>query len=276
MNSLFGVLGSPASRLFAPAVANAITMAGQHVIRATATAAEARGARVVYGDTDSLFLDVDEPDTARAAARGAALRAALQADVATGLEREFGCTSRLELEFEKVYARFFLPELRGGGGSKKRYAGLVDGELEIVGLEAVRRDWSGVARRFQRELLGRVLRDEPVDGFVRDYVAALRAGQLDDELAFRTAIRKPLEAYTRTTPMHVQAARKAGAGSGRVVRWVMTKAGPEPVDGLTAPPDREHYVTHQVKPIADAILRFVPGPDFDDLAGLRRQLSLFR
>ena len=65
-----------------------------------------------------------------------------------------------------------MPEIRGAAaGSKKRYAGLVGETLEIVGLEAVRRDWSAVARRFQRELLARVLRDEPVDAFVRTFVA---------------------------------------------------------------------------------------------------------
>src|SRR5205823_5381782 len=82
-----------------------------------------------------------------AAERAAELRAAIGEDVAVALTREFGCQSHLELEFEKVYARFFMPELRGGvTGSKKRYAGLVidaDGteRVEIVGLEAVRRDW---------------------------------------------------------------------------------------------------------------------------------------
>jgi DNA polymerase-2 len=55
----------------------------------------------------------------------------------------------------------------------------------------------------------------------------------------------------------------------------MTRAGPEPVDGLTAPPDYDHYVTQQLQPLADAVLRFVPGVDFDEIAGLRRQLSLF-
>jgi DNA polymerase-2 len=34
-------------------------------------------------------------------------------------------------------------------------------------------------------------------------------------------------------------------------------------------------VTQQLRPIVDAILRFVPGPDFDDLTGARKQLSLF-
>jgi DNA polymerase-2 len=280
MNSLFGVLGSPASRLFSPAVANAITTAGQHVIRLAASGVEHLGHRVIYGDTDSLFVDIGEPDTGRAAARGEELRAAIGEAVGAAVAHEFGCTSHLELEFEKVYARFFMPEVRGGAaGSKKRYAGLVaDGgreEIEIVGLEAVRRDWSGVARRFQRALLDLVFHDRPVADFVRAFVAELRAGRFDAELAYRKAIRKPLAEYTKTTPPHVKAARKQGAAPGRIVTYLMTRAGPESVGETTAPPDYEHYVTQQLKPIADALLRFVGGPDFDELIGARRQLSLF-
>jgi DNA polymerase-2 len=55
----------------------------------------------------------------------------------------------------------------------------------------------------------------------------------------------------------------------------MTQAGPEPVGQASAPLDYEHYVVHQLRPLADALLRFVPGPDFDDLIGARKQLSLF-
>jgi DNA polymerase-2 len=280
MNSLFGVLGSPASRLFSPAVANAITTAGQHVIRLAAAAVAGLGHRVIYGDTDSLFVDVGEPDTARAAAAGERLRAAIGAAVGEAITREFGCASHLELEFEKVYARFFMPEVRGGAtGSKKRYAGLVraDGTetLELVGLEAVRRDWSGVARRFQRELLDLVFHDRPVGGWVRAFVADLRAGRFDDELAYRKAIRKPLAEYTKTTPPHVKAARKQAAGASRLVTYVVTRAGPEAVGETTAPPDYDHYVTQQLRPIADAVLRFLAEPDFDTLVGARRQLTLF-
>jgi DNA polymerase II len=276
MNSLFGVLGSPASRLFSPAVANAITIAGQHVIRLAASAVEALGHQVIYGDTDSLFVDIAEADTARAAARGEVLRAAIGASVAEAVGREFGCTSHLELEFEKVYARFFMPEVRGGAtGSKKRYAGLVDGKVEFVGLEAVRRDWSEVARRFQRELLDLVFHDRPVADFVRTFVAALREGRFDAELAYKKAIRKPLGEYTKTTPPHVKAARKQTGAAGRIVTYIVTRAGPETVGEATAAPDYDHYVTQQLKPIADAVLRFVEGPDFDEMIGARRQLSLF-
>ncbi len=284
MNSLFGVLGASASRLFSPAVANAITMAGQHVIRLAAAAVEQAGHRVIYGDTDSLFVDAGEVNPAAAVKRAESLRETIGAHVADSLRAEFGVRSWLELEFEKVYVRFWMPEVRGGAtGSKKRYAGLVDGPrgetLELVGLEAVRRDWSGVARRFQRELLQRAFHDEPVEPFVRDFVAELRAGRFDDELAYRKAIRKPLESYTKTTPPHVKAARKQAGGPGRIVTYVVTTAGPEAVGETTAPPDYEHYVTQQLRPIADALLHFLGAPDFDTIAGIHRpegrQLGLF-
>jgi DNA polymerase-2 len=261
-------------------VANAITTAGQHVIRLAANEVRRLGHRVIYGDTDSLFVDVGEPDSARAAAYAETLRAQVGAAVGSSLERDFGCTSYLDLEFEKVYTRFFMPEVRGGAtGSKKRYAGVVetaDGEsVDIVGLEAVRRDWSRVARRFQRELLALVFHDQPVEEFVRGFVADLRAGRFDAELAYRKALRKPLAEYTRTTPPHVKAARKLAAGPGRLVTYVVTRAGPEPVGELTAPPDHEHYVEAQLQPIAEAILRFLGPPDFETIIGARRQLSLF-
>src|SRR5262249_44513246 len=159
----------------------------------------------------------------RAEAAAEPLRAAIAAHVATAIARDFGVESWLELEFEKVYARFFMPEVRGGAtGSKKRYAGLVaaDGTLEVVGLEAGRRDWSGVARRFQRALLERVFHDQALADFVRGFVADLRAGRWDAELVYRKAVRKPLADYTKTTPPHVKAARKQGGRGGRLVVYV--------------------------------------------------------
>jgi DNA polymerase-2 len=47
------------------------------------------------------------------------------------------------------------------------------------------------------------------------------------------------------------------------------------VGETTAAPDYEHYVTQQLRPIADAILRFLGAADFDTLIDARRQLSLF-
>jgi DNA polymerase elongation subunit (family B) len=280
MNSLYGVLGAGSSRLFHPEVANAVTHLGQWVIRGAASHAERLGYRVIYGDTDSLFLDAGMDDPQAALVVAGELRAAIDREVGARVRAEFGCESFLELEFEKLYRRFLLPEVRGGDvGSKKRYAGLLVGEdgterIEFVGLEAVRRDWSAVSKRFQRELVDLVFHDRPVEAYVREFLAALRAGALDDLLVYKKAIRKSLDAYTETTPPHVKAARKLGDRAGRIVAYVITRAGPEPVGMTTAPPDYDHYVEHQLEPIGDAVLRFL-GLEFADVAGTRRQLRLF-
>jgi len=56
MNSFFGALASPNSRFFNMDVANAITHYGQYLIKMTAERIEKRGYKVIYGDTDSLFV----------------------------------------------------------------------------------------------------------------------------------------------------------------------------------------------------------------------------
>jgi DNA polymerase-2 len=279
MNSFYGVLGASASRLFSPDVANAVTHFGQLIIRRAAECTEHTGHEVLYGDTDSLFVDTHEPDAERARQLGERLRAEIGAAVAHSVETEFGCHSLLDLEFEKLYRRFFLPEIRGGKiGSKKRYAGLLvdDGteQIEFVGLESVRRDWSEVSKRFQRELLQRVFHDQPVREFIRAFIADLRVGRFDDELTYKKAIRKELDAYTKTTPPHVKAARKQSGAPGRIIAYVMTLEGPEPVGQLTASPDYAHYIEHQIAPIADAVLRFL-GTDFESIVQMKRQLALF-
>jgi DNA polymerase-2 len=131
-----------------------------------------------------------------------------------------------------------------------------------------------VSKRFQLGLLERVFRDEPVEQFVRGFLGDLRDGRFDAELAYRKAVRKDLDAYTKTTPPHVRAARKQERRSGHIVAYTMTLNGPEPLGAATAAPDYGHYIEHQLKPVADAILRFL-GTDFDTVIGAQRQLALF-
>ncbi len=279
MNSFYGVLGASASRLFSPDVANAVTTFGQILIRFAADFAQGSGYQVLYGDTDSLFVLANETDAAKALKIGEQLRERLESAVADFVREEFACESVLELQFEKLYHRFFLPELRHGkGGSKKRYAGLrIDAgkeEIEFIGLESVRRDWSEVSKRFQLGLLERVFHDQPVEDFVRQFAADLRAGRFDDQLIYKKAIRKDIDAYTKTTPPHVKAARKQTGPVGRIIAYVMTRNGPEPIGQLTAPPDYEHYVKYQIEPVANAVLRFLH-TDFESIVEPKRQLTLF-
>ncbi len=279
MNALFGVLGAASCRFFDPEVANAITGFGQQTLRWTRDAFEAEGHRVLYGDTDSVFValdpDADEPQ-ARATALG--LRERVEREISERVRREYRVEPRLELELERIYARFLQPSVRGGGqGSKKRYAGLVGDKLEIVGLEAVRRDWPAIAGRLQHAMLSRVFTDRPVVPVVRELVARMLAGELDAELVIRKRLRKgSIDRYTATTPPHIQAARKAGSAVERVVSYVITKTGPEPVlPGRPFPSeiDRAYYLEKVLGPVADAILCHL-GQSFDEALGRPRQLSL--
>ncbi len=276
MNSFYGVLGTPACRFYNPAIANAITGQGRRLLIWSKRWFEARGFQVLYGDTDSLFV-ASGGETEDALERGAELAAELTRNLAEHIHGETRVESRLELELEKFYRKLFLPVTRSGsGGARKRYAGLIRGqeEVEFVGMEVVRRDWTELAKQVQRELYGRLFRGEPLEDYLRDLVARLRAGALDDWLVYRKGLRKQVADYRAQTPPHVAAARKSKAAVGRVVAYMITRAGPEPLDNLTAEPDREHYLAKQMKPVAEPVLAAL-GLNFERVIGDDRQMGLF-
>jgi DNA polymerase II len=283
MNSFYGVLGTPACRFHNPAIANAITAQGRHFLKWSQAWFESRGYEVIYGDTDSLFVRSGHGPSERAcqeqAAIGAGLVRELNDEVKTYIRRNWRVSSALELQFEKLYKRLLLPSVRrGGAGARKRYVGqrlgAAAGEVEFVGMEVVRRDWTELAKRVQRELYQRLFAGEPLEDYLVGVARALRRGELDDLLVYRKGLRKPLDRYTASTPPHVAAARKSAGRPGRIIAYVMTAAGPEPLDARTAEIDREHYLDRQVRPVAEPVLASL-GLEFDQVIGDDRQLGLF-
>jgi DNA polymerase-2 len=279
MNSFYGVLGTPACRFFDPRLASSITLRGHEIITRSRDFLQARGHTVIYGDTDSLFVSLpDTLDAAACVALGGELARALNAHWTALIQREYALESQLEVEFDTHYIRFFMPTLRDSDqGSKKRYAGLVQGprgvEVEFKGLEAVRTDWTQLARQFQRELYRRVFLDEPYEDYARDLAAQLFAGKLDRSLVYRKRLRRDLNEYVKTVPPHVRAARKLSTEeTPREISYFMTTRGPEPVATRTSPLDYQHYLERQLAPAADSLLHHF-GVSFLDL--VNRQLQLF-
>ena len=82
MNSFYGVLGTPACRFFDPRLANAITGFGRELLLWCQARIEAAGRRVLYGDTDSLFVLTGAADAAEARAVGESLADELNRDLA--------------------------------------------------------------------------------------------------------------------------------------------------------------------------------------------------
>lgn len=277
MNSLYGVMGSAGCRFYHPDLPSAITGAGQWLLRGCRTFLEERGFAVLYGDTDSVFVQLPSDAAADAPATGRALAEELNRYWRERLA-EAGVESYLEMEYEKHYRRLVLPRSRmGSAGARKRYAGLLalrEGEerLEFVGMEFVRSDWTPLARRFQYELYDRFLHDRDVAEWCRNLVADLLAGRLDAELVYRKRLRKDPGEYTRNVSPQVRAARLLER-PGREVAYLMTKRGPIPLEQHPADIDYRHYVEKQLRPIADSLLNLA-GESFDGMIG-PRQLSLF-
>lgn len=290
MNAFYGVLGSSGCRFFDTRLASSITLRGHAIMRRTRELIEAEGYQVIYGDTDSTFVWLNSAHGEEDAARiGRTLVQQVNQWWREHLMAEYGLSSALELQYETHYSRFLMPTIRGAEeGSKKRYAGLVqrrDGRSEMVfkGLETVRTDWSPLAQQFQQELYERIFKRQPYQDYVRDYVRRTLAGELDELLVYRKRLRRQLGDYERNVPPHVRAARLADEHNQRLGRprqyqrggWIsylITTAGPEPLEARTARIDYEHYLTRQLQPVADAILPFV-GDDFSALVD--RQLGLF-
>lgn len=283
MNSCYGVLGTPACRFYNADIANAITSFGRELLLWSKDRIESYGHRVHYGDTDSLFVESGVADPEAASAVGRSLVGRLNRDLAEHVRATWQLESKLELAFDKLYLRLLLPRMRtGAGGARKRYAGLVmensaATRVVFTGMEAVRSDWTELARQVQRELYARLFSDQPVADYLQRMVGELRAGRLDVQLlVYRKALRKDLTDYIRTTPPHVAAARKMKGRPGRQIAYVMTQAGPEPSDDIRSALDYEHYVQKQLRPVAEPVLALLPVPaDFDELLGGGAQLDLF-
>lgn len=283
MNSFYGVLGTPGCRFFDPRLASSITLRGREIIERSQAFLEARGLQVIYGDTDSLFVKLDPTlDEKEAQAEGRRLAEALNVFWSERVQAEHGLTSFLELRFDALFLKFLMPTMRGSEkGSKKRYAGTTrakDGSTQLIirGLEAIRTDWTPLAREAQRELLERVFAGQPFEAWLLALRERLLRGELDEQLIYRKRLRRGVTDYA-SVPPHVKAARlleddDEDAPAAADVAYLITTKGPEPTALRTGPIDYTHYLDKQLAPAVDVVLGIL-GTSFERIAGT--QLSLF-
>lgn len=291
MNSFYGVLGSIGCRFFDPRLAGSITKRSHEILKTTKSWIEAKGYRVIYGDTDSIFVHIGpEQSPAQSKVLGNELQEFINIKWREYLTKELALDCHLEIEFETHFTKFLMPTIRGQDavkglkniGTKKRYAGVVDGELVFKGLETVRSDWTEISKDFQQELYRLVFSNLPVDDYINTIVYELRKGLHDGKLIYQKKIRRKLADYVNTPP-HIKAAliandklkekgRKPEYEHRKVIRYVMTLDGVQPLEFNQSILDYDFYVEKQLKPIANDILPFI-SKDFDSMTS--KQIGLF-
>ena len=224
MNSVYGFTGASKGMLPCVQIASTVTLKGRSMIDETKAYVEKNfpGAKVRYGDTDSVMIEFDVGNRTG--------KEAIEYSWEIGERAAQECTKLFKapnnLELEKVYCPYFLY-------SKKRYAAKLwtkgkDGNMnmdyiDVKGLQLVRRDNTPHMREVCKELLDVVLESsdtgppkelalqraiELIEGDVPNEKLILSQGLSDSYKAkgFTVSINSP--DITDINQAHVQVVRK--------------------------------------------------------------------
>jgi DNA polymerase elongation subunit (family B) len=211
MNSLYGVLGWDRFRLYDKEMGAAVTATGRDVIEYTERVANRNDKEVIYGDTDSVMIELGAGVSTEDAIEQSFeieerindsydefARDELNVDLDDGEEHRF------QIEFEKLYRRFFQ------AGKKKRYAGHIvwkEGkhvdDIDITGFEYKRSDIAPITKEVQRRVIEMIVTGDDVEAieeYVHDVIADFEAGNVDlNDVGIPGGIGKRLSAYDTDT-----------------------------------------------------------------------------
>ena len=271
MNSIYGFTGASKGMLPCVAIASTVTMRGRQMIEETKNYVEEHfpGAKVRYGDTDSVMVEFD--------VQGRKGQEAIDYSWEQGEMAAEQCTKLFkapnDLELEKVYCPYFLY-------SKKRYAAKMyekgrDGtvafkKIDVKGLQVVRRDSCPFVRETLKKLLEMVLESSdpnPVIMAAREAAKTLIQGKVPIE---KLLMSKQLASEYKVPMPHVTVRdkiRSRAPGSepqqGDRVAFVIVKGDgkmyekaedPAWVIEKNVPLDFQYYFTNQFKkPVQDLL-----------------------
>jgi DNA polymerase delta subunit 1 len=282
MNSVYGFTGASKGMLPCVPIAATVTCEGRHMIDQTKELVEREftGAKVRYGDTDSVMVEFD--------CQGRTGQDALNYSWKLGEQASEMCNHMFKkpknLELEKVYWPYILY-------SKKRYAAKMwtqgrDGNMnmdciDVKGLQLVRRDNIPFVREVSREILDIIL--DSNDTAPAKELAHKRATELLDGTVTMdklTLSQKLAESYKNENLAHVRVRdkmREREPGSepqpGDRVPYVLVKAvkksatqgeraeDPTWVAKHKLPLDYDYYFTNKfMNPICDLLEPLIENP----------------
>jgi DNA polymerase I len=242
MNTFYGVLASAFYRFTNPDLGSSVTSFARNTIMGLISDLKSKNLKVIYGDTDSVFIESGEKDLDKAIEMG------------INLTKQISTNLNISIEFEKIMDPFF------SHGAKKRYVGKIvypkedKGTMLVRGYEVRRTD----SFDLQSELLQTVfdhLMEKDVKGareYAVDVIERLVKGDKSIDMAKLVISRsvKSDSSYSNANSMaNVRAARKLQEMGerfipGMKVSWIVTNS-------RVTPQEVEPYVdgkTFQMKP----------------------------
>ncbi len=268
-NSMYSYIASTGARWYSLECAESITAYGKHYINSFIKYATKKGIKVIYGDSESLFLIAKKEGI-------------------LDLIKNFNNSKNIEFEFDNVYKAAILVSTKEGEGALKKYALLdFDENLKIKGFEAVKSNTPKFVKEAQKKILKDILanNEEELILYIKKIIDNLDKNIIPKEkLIIQTHLQKPLQEYEYNTP-YVSAARMMKAKGykirpGSVVKYIITK-GPEKINQRVKLSeeisqeeyDADYYINKQLIPALESILK-IRGINREDILEQKDQSKL--
>lgn len=206
-NSLYGYLGYRGSRLFDIKLAEKVTLTGQKIIKFASKKIEEKGYRVIYNDTDSIFVQINPLDLPEAKRICKEIQDYVNNSMKE-IEQQLGMKNNMLHFKQETIARraVFL--------AKKRYVMWVINDegkdvdnMKYIGIDSVRSDTPKIAKRFLKRVYEMALKGKEKSEIER-YIETFRNSLFKlppEEIALPIAIKKNPEDYG-SKPIHVAGA----------------------------------------------------------------------
>jgi len=273
-NATYGYFGFFGARWYCRECSESITAWGRSYILKVIESAKDQGFKVIYSDTDSIFI---------------ALENKTKEEALNFLEKfNQSLPSLMELDVEGFYPKgIFVSKKSESSGAKKKYA-LVDEKdrIKVVGFETIRRDWSYLAKEVQRKVLNIILKEgdtEKAYDYVREIIENIKDKKVDiNNMIIQTQLKKSIESYQVEGP-HVFVAKKMieqgiDVDVGSVIRYVVAEGKGRVRDRAEIPEeaktyDADYYINNQIVPSVERIFD-VLGYKKEELISGKKQKTL--
>lgn len=266
-NSVYGVLGNKYFREFNTNLSESITTTGQYLITWVKDYLEKTGRKVIYGDTDSVFIQTkDKEGTSNVLDE-------VNKELTNFLKVEFNIrNSSIELAFDTKFDQFIIE-------SKKKYVGKNEEKTKFVGMECVKRDTIPIAVEAQKELIELIFNRKSlltIKKWINNLKNKIIKKDFDiEKFVIRKRLSKDPDSYkaktvgrTYTAPIHVKLAKVKGYKSGDIVKYIVVDAKNGKLNEVVIPEeyngklDCEYYWNNSIYPILERLLKTV-SPKYD-------------